>query len=265
LPRRILVSGASGGLGAAVAKLPGAEPLRRDRPMDDLGRGEPYDAIVHCAVNAARQESTAGLAGYVADNLLLTQRLMRVPHRKFIHVSSIDVYPLPRRIADETAEFDVQGLQGPYAHSKLFSEVLVRSGCANHLVLRPVTLLGPAMRPNSTLRLLTEAGCRLTLSGESRFNYVLHDDVARFIAAAIEMDLRGVLHLASRGAVKLADVARELGLRPHFGAHVYDVGEISNARIAALDAAFARSAAQTLNAFIDSLGSRFAGEGRLRA
>jgi hypothetical protein len=58
-------------------------------------------------------------------------------------------------------------------------------------------------------------------------------------------------------------MAGRLGLAAAFGEHVYDAGEVSNAKIAALEPAFRRTSAETLNRFIDQLGGRFVGKGRM--
>ena len=55
----------------------------------------PFDAIIHCAVNAAKYVSMRTAFGYMDDNFLLTQRLVDIPHRKFIFVSTLAVYPRP--------------------------------------------------------------------------------------------------------------------------------------------------------------------------
>ncbi len=72
-----------------------------------------------------------------------------------------------------------------------------------------------------------------------------------------------MFNAASADAVRLGDLAARLGLAPAFGAHIYDAGEVSNAKIAAIEPAFRRTSAETLNRFIDALGPRFVGTGRM--
>jgi hypothetical protein len=119
------------------------------------------------------------------------------------------------------------------------------------------------MRPSTTLRVLTERAPRVFLHPDSRVNFVLHDDIAAFIAHALAEDIRGVFNVASTGSVRLGDMAARLGLAATFGEHVYDAGDVSNAKIAAIAPAFRRTSAETLNRFIDQLGARFVGTGRL--
>jgi nucleoside-diphosphate-sugar epimerase len=260
---KLLVTGAASGLGAAIHRALGGTPMTRATPFADVEAGAPYDAIIHCAFGSQKLVTPATAAAYVDDNLLLTERLIAIPHRTFVFISSIDIYPLPRKGAKEDDDYDLARLSGPYAFAKLFSDTLVRARCANHLVLRPASLLGPTMRPSTTLRVLTERAPRLFQHPDSRFNFVLHADIAAFIARALAENIRGVFNIASTGNVRLGDMAARLGLSVTFGEHVYDAGDVSNATVAAIEPAFRRTSAKTLNRFIDQLGARFVGKGRM--
>ncbi len=260
---KLLVTGAASGLGAAVHRALGGTAITRATPWAEIAAGAPYDAIIHCAFGAQKLVTPATAFAYLDDNLLLTERLAALPHRKFIFISSIDIYPVPRQGTKEDDDYDLARLSGPYPFAKLFSDALVRARCPDHLILRPASLLGPAMRPSTTLRVLTERAPRVFLHPDSRFNFVLHDDIAAFIARALAEDMRGVFNVASTGSVRLGDMAARLGLAASFGEHVYDAGDASNAKIAAIEPAFRRTSAEALNRFIDQLGARFVGKGRM--
>lgn len=265
--RKILVSGAGSGLGFAFYTALGAVPLRRGTNFDDVGTApsDPYDAIIHCAFSAAKNVTLGSVGSYLEDNFLLTQRLLRIPHRKFVYISTVDVYPRTGVLSHADDDTDISPLSGPYAFTKLFSETVVVKEGMRALVLRPTTLLGSKMRPNSTLRLLTERNSRLFLSARSRFNYVLHDDIVRFVEHALRTDLAGIFNIASSTPILLGDVASELGLSAEFGSYDYDVGLIDQGPAASIEPSFSRSSALTLNKFIDGLGERFVGRGRLNA
>lgn len=260
---KLLVTGAAGGLGAAVHRALGGTAMTRATPWAEVEAGAPYDAIIHCAFGSQKLVTAATAYAYLDDNLLLTERLIAIPHGTFVFVSSIDIYPPPRTGAKEDDDYDLARLSGSYPLVKLFSDTLVRARCNRHLVLRPASLLGPAMRPSTTLRVLTERNARVFLSPESRFNFVLHEDIAAFIARTLAENITGVFNVASTGAVRFGDMAERLGLAVAFGTHVYDAGEVSNAKIAAIAPAFRRTSAETLNRFIDQLGARFVGHGRM--
>jgi nucleoside-diphosphate-sugar epimerase len=261
----LLITGARSGLGFAVHERLGGTALLRDMSIDDarICTSRPFDAIVHCAVNTSTPVTMKSCYTYLKDNFLLTQKLLDVPHRKFIYLSTLDVYPRLGRAISEVEDIDLSALVGPYPFVKLFSDVLVQAHAANHLVLRTSTLLGKEMRRTVARRLLTERNWVISLSAESRYNYLLQEDVIAFIQFALETDLTGVYNLASLGTVRLGDIVADLGLTGQLGDKLYDVGPIDATSAAKLMPAFGRESRETLNLFIDSLGEQFVGRGRL--
>src|SRR5262245_6198955 len=95
----ILISGAASGLGNAIYRALGGIPLVRGLSLDDpsVRAAEPFDVIIHCAVNARYPITMGSAFDYLDDNFLLTQRLLNLPHKRFIYMSSLDVYPKHNR------------------------------------------------------------------------------------------------------------------------------------------------------------------------
>jgi nucleoside-diphosphate-sugar epimerase len=261
----LLISGTASGLGNAFHRTLGGTPLVRGMSLDDplIRATQPFDAIIHCAVNTKKPVMMSHAFDYLDDNLLLTQRLLEIPHKRFVYISTLNVYPRLSRPIAEDEDVDLSSLSGPYAFTKLFSELLVREHSDSYLILRLATLLGPVMRPTVTRRLLTEKWCQVGLSAESRYNYILQSDVVAFVRLALYTDLSGTYNLASREAVTLSDMARQLNLATTFGTKYYDIGPINSMRAAGLMPAFARESWQTINLFIDTLGPAFVGSGRM--
>jgi nucleoside-diphosphate-sugar epimerase len=262
----LLITGAGSGLGFAVHQQLGGVAFARGMALDDsrICAAQPFDAIVHCALRVMSPVTTRTCYTYLEDNFLLTEQLLDIPHHKFIYVSTLDVYPRLGRAIGEDEDVDLSTLAGPYSFVKLFSDILVQNRAPNHLVLRTTTQLGTSMRKTTvTWRLLTERGCRLGLSEQSQYNYILQDDVVAFIREALQSDRTGVYNLGSRANVRLADMARELGLVPAFGDELYDVGPVDAKKAASVMSAFARDSRQNVNLFIDALGNQFVGSGSL--
>jgi nucleoside-diphosphate-sugar epimerase len=264
--RNILVTGARSGLGNAVHKALGGIPFVRGMRVDDpaILAAAPFDAIVHCAVNAAKYVSMSTAYDYMDDNFLLTQRLVHIPHRKFIFVSTLAVYPPTGRAVSEAEDVDLMPLTGPYAFTKLFSDLYVQKHAKDPLILRTTTLLGPAIRASTVLRALTQRDCRLFLAADSRYNFVLHDDIVDFMVRAMDEGISGAFNIGSDGLVVLSDIVDQLGLSVTYGDFHYDIGPVDVRRAGAAHAAFARPSWATLNRYIDSLGSAYIGQGRLR-
>ncbi len=255
MPTDWLITGAGSGLGRYLYERFGGVALTRDVALDDLfAAGRTFDVIIHCAFNASRELVGEALRGYIADNLLLTERLTRLPHRRFVYLSTVDVYPRANRRHREDQPVALAGPCSAYAATKLMSEALVRHRSKAHLILRPTTMLGRYSRPNSLIHLLTKEDCVLTVAAESEFNCVLHRDVADFIELCLAHGHAGTYNLASRSNLRLGTLARRLGRAPRFGRYLYRVGRIDNSRAAALSPAFRRSSYATLAEFLKGIG-----------
>ena len=253
----LLITGTGSGLGRYLHRRFGGTALTRETDVEALieAEGEPFDAIIHCAVNATIGPAPDAMQGYFNDNMLLTERLTRVAHRAFVYLSTVDVYAPTDEVHrdDETPSPDQA--KGPYPVTKLVSEATVRSCAKSPLVLRPTAMLGHDARANSLIRILTEDDCDLTLAAESEFNYLLHHDVGDFIALALERGLCGVYNLASSGNVRLGELADHFGRSPRYGDFRYDVGRIDNAKVCELLPAFGRSSMATAEEFAKEIGA----------
>ena len=263
--RTFLVTGVRNGLGHAVHRALGGIGFVRGMALDDpvIRTAAPFDAIIHCAVNAAKYVSMTTAYGYMEDNLLLTQRLVDIPHRKFVFVSTLAVYPPTGRAISEDEDVDLMPLTGPYAFTKLFSDLYVQERANEPLVLRTTTLLGPAIRPSTVMRALTQRDCQLFLAPDSRYNFVIHDDIVDFIIHAMDRCVTGAFNIGSEGLVVLSSIVDQLELSVRYGEHHYDIGPVDTRKAGARHPAFARPSWQTLNRYIDSLGPAYIGQGRL--
>jgi nucleoside-diphosphate-sugar epimerase len=263
--RALLVTGVRNGLGHAVHHALGGIGFVRGMALDDpvIRAAAPFDAIIHCAVNSAKYVSMATAYGYMEDNLLLTQRLVDIPHRKFVFVSTLAVYPPTGRAISEDEDVDLMALTGPYAFTKLFSDLYVQERANEPLVLRTTTLLGPAIRPSTVMRALTRRDCQLFLAPASRYNFVMHDDIVDFIVQAMDRGITGAFNIGSEGLVALSSIVDQLELSVRYGEHHYDIGPVDTRKAGARHPAFARPSWQTLNRYIDSLGPAYVGRGRL--
>lgn len=263
--RSLLITGARSGLGNAVHRALGGTAFVRGMATDDpaIRAAAPFDAIIHCAVNADKAVSMRSGFKYLDDNFLLTQRLVDIPHRKFVFVSSLAVYPSTGRAISEDEDIDLLPLAGPYAFTKLFSDLYVQERAQRPLILRTTTLLGPAIRTNTLLRALTQPNCQLFLAPTSRYNCVLHSDIVEFIVRAIDENISGAFNICSEGLVMLSDVVDQLGLSVRYGDFHYDIGPVDSRRAGAIHPAFARPCWDTLNRYIDTLGAAYIGKGRL--
>lgn len=247
----ILTTGVLSGLGKAAYERFGGMGLTRADSAETMGRAaqKEVDAIIHCA--ASPPSAFTGDSNRLSqDTMELTTKLVGLKHKKFVFLSTADVYPVLGPAHAENDALPADASRGAYAASKLAAEVIVRSRCPNHLILRASAMLGPYARKNSLTRIIEDEPCRLTLSADSSFNYVLHLDVLDFIERALARDLRGTYNVASRDNATLAQLAKLAGRDVYFGAHRYETPQLDNRRAAVVLPAFLRTTLETAAAFM---------------
>ena len=88
LQNKVLVTGANSGLGKYIASQIDCAILTRENSKSVLDKT--YDTIIHCAFNS--RKNVNDYYEIVRDNIFLTKDLCKVPHNKFVFISSIDVY-----------------------------------------------------------------------------------------------------------------------------------------------------------------------------
>lgn len=218
---RLLVSGAASGLGRYLARRLGATPLVRGTPIAELEHGSAFDAIIHCAAAAYRNVTNRSLYRYLADNLLLTRDLCAIPHRRFIYMSSIAVYPSDATDTTPDAVIPCDQPHDLYRLMKLGGEAITLANATRPLVLRISGMLGEDARPNTVSRILGEDDLRVSLAAESSFNYVLHQDIGDFVERSFEFDLAGTFNVAASANVELREIADTFGKSVSWGNFVY--------------------------------------------
>lgn len=239
-----LITGSSSGLGKYLHDQLGGSAFYRD------GRNvKEAEVIIHCAFNRAREINSKNLYQYLSDNVFLTKKLAKIPHKKFIYISSVDVYPKDNEKHSEDEVIDVNKISGIYAITKLMSESIIQNLCPNFLILRCSALLGRDARENSLIKIIKENNPTLTLSSESIFNYILHKDVLEFINIAVENDLQGIYNLVSSKNISLFEISELLGKKVSFGNYRYNVGEIDNKKVSKLLSSFKKSSKEVINEF----------------
>lgn len=257
---KILVTGSNSGLGCFCCEFFNATPFNRQTKLADIlasAEERPFDAIIHSAFNTRFDVKDSELYGYLNDTLLLTQKLLQIPYKKFIFISTSDVYPNNQKPQSETNEINIKDLQSIYPISKLLTESMVRNESNNHLILRPTAMLGMHAKPNSLIRILTQQNPSLTLAELSSFNYIRHADVARFIELALAKDLTGIYNLAAAANITLADVAQYFMRQVTFGKFTYTTGQVMNAKAAALLERFNNTSLENIKLFLQESGLPF--------
>ena len=252
----VLVTGAASGIGRYFAERFNAAIVTRDRPLAMLGEiSEPYDAILHCAFNMQRDVLPAQIQGYLQDTIGLTEAVVRVPHRAFVVLSSIDVYPVGAGICDEDTKLDAFAPRNLYALCKMASEATVARLATNPLILRAGLMLGPYMRPNNLTRMVRGEKAALTLTSDSSFHCVGYADIAALIDHAMTAGLTGTYNAAFCPAVTMAEVAARFNCKPIYGTFSYQTPQISNERLRRAFPRFESTSLAAVESFAASLAA----------
>lgn len=248
----ILITGSNSGLGKYLHKNLGGMGFDRNTSSEERERikKEGADVIIHCAFNSSKEINSDSLYDYIEDNILLAKELVKLPQKKFIFISTIDVYPKDGKVHSEDEAIDVNSVEGLYATTKLVSESIVKRQCPNYLILRCGALLGKDSRKNSLIKIIEDKECVLTLSGNSKFNYVLHSDILEFIKFSIKKDIRGLYNAVSSESITLSEVAKIIRKKVSFGNYLYDAGEILNEKITSLVPSFKKTSKETISQFL---------------
>ncbi|WP_242342187.1 SDR family oxidoreductase [Anaeromyxobacter terrae] len=243
MPRKVLVTGISGNLGRALAKLlhtethvvgldrrpfPGKPKdlahhqldIRKARVEEVFRRHRP-EALIHLGIMHDPRELRSEAHSF---NVLGTHKILDlcVRHgvKKAVVLSSANVYgPRPDNsnfLPEET----------PLMAGERFSEMrdlieldmYAQSFMWKHpeletVILRPVNIVGPTVRnaPSNYLRLERP----VTVLGFDPMVQIIHEeDVCRALALALRPGLRGVFNVTGPGQLPLSAILRELGRHP---------------------------------------------------
>lgn len=246
---KYLITGSSSGLGKYLYEHLGGTSWTRDIRKNEerkiIKKGA--NVIIHCAFNKARDVNSQNLYQYLSDNIFFTERLIRIPHKKFIYISSVDVYPKDGKKHREEEVISIKDVSGIYGIVKLMSESLVREYCPNFSILRCASFLGKDARGNSIMKIIKEDHSSITLDERSTFNVLLHEDVCKFITLAVQRNLQGVYNIASAENITLKEVVQMFKKDVRFGTFVYDAGNIDNTKAATRLPAFNKTSKEILD------------------
>ena len=205
---RILITGTNGSLGSFLAdKYQNSICITRENPLTDDIISEGVDTIIHCAFNSKLEELQKVSKECYEDNVDLTYSLVKVPHRRFIYISSIQIPP--RFIT-------------PYAIFKQIAEYTVQNNCRNHLILRVSCFLPQPKKQSSFFKIAN--GEDITLTEDSVNDVIYTEDVYE----AIQSNKKGVQYLVSRKTITTKETAKLFNSDTKFGHYHYDVGNLQS-------------------------------------
>jgi nucleoside-diphosphate-sugar epimerase len=208
---KIHVLGGEGFVGSAVvrvAKKRGHSVHAVTRRNYGRFRGRPCDLLINANGNSKKFLADKDPAAEFDASVVSVQRsLLDLPCKRYVYLSSIDVYPCvddPRHNHEETVILPEQ--LSRYGLHKFLAEQLVRRYAKRWLIIRMGGMVGEGLWKNSIHDLLH--GQPLRVHADSRYQYMLTDDMARIVLALTRKHpANGVFNVCGDGCVSLREAA----------------------------------------------------------
>ena len=249
----IIISGTSSGLGRFLKENLNSYSYNRNGRNSSIPKSK-KNIIIHTAFNSSKAILEKDISDYINDNINLTNKLLKIPHKKIIFISSVDVYPTNNKIHKEENELLLEGSKSIYSLSKLVAESLIRKKSSNSIILRVSGMLGPYIRDNAFIKILKNSkgmGYKnLSLNQTSSFNYVLQSDILTLVKKLLKNIDTGTYNIASNKNINLEKIALDLNSKIKFGKYIYKVGKNSNNKIVRKYGLFNKTSLQVIKEYL---------------
>ena len=173
--------------------------------------------------------------------------LSKIPFKRSIVCSSIDVYPYDNKTNFESREIKNADITSIYAYQKLLVENFFLYNQLQSTVMRLPMLIGSECKDNTVIKLLK--GEDLRLSKDSTINVVEYNHILNFIKCVEHNNLNGVFNVVASQNAVLGDIANELKIKPSFGKFSYTTPSISNTKLVTYFADLNRSTTDIIKNF----------------
>ena len=216
--------GHTGFVGGCLLRARSFDACYRSTDIDTI-RGRQFDTIVCCGAPAEKWRANRDPDGDRARLATLTNALAAVTARRFVLISTIDVYPNPSGV-DEQSAIDATASQ-PYGRHRHELEEFFRTRFDTTVVRLP-GLFGHGLKKNAVFDLLNDRPVDL-MPGNARFQFYNAERVWSDVERVIEAGLATVNVTAepvSMSAVAREVFGRELPMPWSHSAPGYDVRSV---------------------------------------
>ena len=216
----IIVIGGKGFVGSAFVRVArGTRAAGRrhrvtvvSRQNYDRHRGRSCDLLINANGNTRKYRAERNPIGeFRASVLSVLRTLLDFPARRYVYLSSIDVYPQVSdpRCNRETAAIHPEKLSR-YGLHKYLAEQLVRQYAASWLICRLGGMVGPGLWKNPIYDILHNQP--LWVHASSDYQFMLTDDVAKTVLSLARLQPENdVFNVCGDGCISVADAARAAG------------------------------------------------------
>jgi nucleoside-diphosphate-sugar epimerase len=131
--------------------------------------GEEFDVVVCAAPNAEKWKANKEPDSDLANIHKLIEILRDIRTKEFILISTVDVYPKPIDVFEDTPI--ERGANSPYGEHRFYLEEFVRSAFNDHLIIRLPALFGKGLKKNFLFDMLHKPEALRLTHCESKFQF----------------------------------------------------------------------------------------------
>jgi nucleoside-diphosphate-sugar epimerase len=184
--------GYSGFVGSVLLRQTSFDSLYRSTTIDDV-QGKDFDLVVCAAAPAQKWIANQDPAADLRKIEGLISRLKTISCRKFILISTVDVFKAPRAVYEDT-DVDEEGLHA-YGLHRRYLEKSVQSQFTDHLIVRLPGLVGPGLRKNIIYDFLHHNNIE-AIDSRAAFQFYPMTNLWFDIQAAVDAGLK-LIHLTA--------------------------------------------------------------------
>ena len=192
-----------------------------------------FKFILHCAARRPHYKKKYTNLNYIDSNIFLTLKLTKLNFKRFIYISSVDVYPKMKKKI-EKKKIDYNKLSTIYQISKYTSERILLNICPKKtLILRLPSLIGKEMQQNVFYDIIFSKKKKIKThySNKSVFNLISYNSVLKIILKIIEKNKIGIFNIANKKNSSIEDLSKNYKKHVTYGKKIYFVGNISTKKI----------------------------------
>jgi nucleoside-diphosphate-sugar epimerase len=166
--------------------------------------GRQFDTVICAGAPGAKWKANRDAIADLDNIERLTANLRKVRADRFVLISTVDVFPIPRRV-EEASPIDAKTLE-PYGWHRYFLELSVRTMFPHAIIVRLPGLFGDGLKKNFIYDLMNGNALHLT-HHQSTFQFYDMENLWTDICTAMSSGL-GLVHFATE-PVKSGDIARK--------------------------------------------------------
>tara|TARA_B110000263_G_scaffold245654_1_gene255551 strand:- start:218 stop:991 length:774 start_codon:yes stop_codon:yes gene_type:complete len=208
--------------------------IQKENKHEFLGKS--CDTLIYANGNALKYKANEEpLFDFHASVVSIAEYIHNIKFKKFIHISTIDVYDNKTSIikTKEDVNIDAKKLN-IYGYHKYCAEEYVKHFCKNYLIFRLSGLVGKGLKKNAIYDFIHKDK-KVMLSPETTINYINTRFIAETIVHMQDLGIENqIFNLASKNTIKIRDIENIIGVKTEYtkNAHLYvDNNQINTKKI----------------------------------